>query len=352
MYSGFIMKHRYFEHKFRKTIMICGVYPPPRGGVSTHIERVIDYLNQTHNNVFFFDTEKRFFLPLYLMRLMWNIIKIRPDEVHYHASYASSMIVDCMMIWLLSKICRYDVIFIEHDCRHIYKRRYSVKKMFSWFISAIEKVIFIGESARKSYQDVGIKPKNYAIENAFLPPVLHRSDAVIATFNSSLFIFIAEHTPLIFFNAAHVMNIDGKDVYGFNQGFQLINDLKKQYPDLGLIMAVASLDTYNRQKFIAAMKQYDISEQIYILDGQKEIWPLYSKVDLFIRPTLSDGDSISIREALYFGIPVVASDCVSRPETVTTYQSENHADFAKQVDVILREKVYGVADKCNYLHEK
>jgi glycosyltransferase involved in cell wall biosynthesis len=40
---------------------------------------------------------------------------------------------------------------------------------------------------------------------------------------------------------------------------------------------------------------------------------LISRCDVFLRPTLQDGDSISVREALSLGVPVVASDTGMRP---------------------------------------
>ena len=40
---------------------------------------------------------------------------------------------------------------------------------------------------------------------------------------------------------------------------------------------------------------------------------LMSACDVFLRPTLEDGDSISVREALALGVPVVASHVGTRP---------------------------------------
>jgi glycosyltransferase involved in cell wall biosynthesis len=43
---------------------------------------------------------------------------------------------------------------------------------------------------------------------------------------------------------------------------------------------------------------------------------MMSVSDLFLRTTLHDGDSISVREALYLGIPVIATDNSMRPDGV------------------------------------
>jgi glycosyltransferase involved in cell wall biosynthesis len=41
--------------------------------------------------------------------------------------------------------------------------------------------------------------------------------------------------------------------------------------------------------------------------------------DVFVRPTLADGDAISVREALALGRPVVASDVGARPAGVRLF---------------------------------
>ena len=89
------------------------------------------------------------------------------------------------------------------------------------------------------------------------------------------------------------------------------------------------------------MKKKGVAEQVYILHGNKELWPLFQRVDLFVRPTLSDGDSVSVREALYFNLPVVASDAVERPMGVHCFKQGDSQDFTETVKVAFQDCVYG-----------
>ena len=52
-----------------------------------------------------------------------------------------------------------------------------------------------------------------------------------------------------------------------------------------------------------------------------ELWPVLKKSALFIRPTKTDGDALSLREALYYQVPTVASDVVYRPEGTYLYSA-------------------------------
>jgi glycosyltransferase involved in cell wall biosynthesis len=53
--------------------------------------------------------------------------------------------------------------------------------------------------------------------------------------------------------------------------------------------------------------------------------------DLFVRPTLADGDALSVREALALGRPVVASDVVARPDPARTFSAGSAAALAEQI---------------------
>jgi glycosyltransferase involved in cell wall biosynthesis len=57
--------------------------------------------------------------------------------------------------------------------------------------------------------------------------------------------------------------------------------------------------------------------------------------DLFVRPTLADGDAISVREALALGRPVVASDVGTRPRNVSTFPAGNAAACAEVIFHVL-----------------
>jgi hypothetical protein len=60
--------------------------------------------------------------------------------------------------------------------------------------------------------------------------------------------------------------------------------------------------------------------------------------DIVIRPTNADGDSLSIREALYFQKPIIASDVVKRPTGTITFKTRNFDDFMLQLKNCIHQK--------------
>jgi glycogen(starch) synthase len=57
--------------------------------------------------------------------------------------------------------------------------------------------------------------------------------------------------------------------------------------------------------------------------------------DVFVRSTFVDGDAISVREALAFGVPVVASETAFRPEGVTLFRKGDASDLAAKLTQVL-----------------
>jgi glycosyltransferase involved in cell wall biosynthesis len=73
---------------------------------------------------------------------------------------------------------------------------------------------------------------------------------------------------------------------------------------------------------------------IFVIE-QKEIWPLFKKADLMVRPTFMDAYGVSIEEALYFGCPAVASNVCKRPKGTIIFKNRDFKDFFEKCKKIL-----------------
>jgi glycosyltransferase involved in cell wall biosynthesis len=68
---------------------------------------------------------------------------------------------------------------------------------------------------------------------------------------------------------------------------------------------------------------------------REEALAVIAEADLFVRPTLADGDAISVREALALGRRVVASDAVRRPPGVQLHRTGDGHDLKRAIEVAL-----------------
>jgi glycosyltransferase involved in cell wall biosynthesis len=64
---------------------------------------------------------------------------------------------------------------------------------------------------------------------------------------------------------------------------------------------------------------------------------LISRCDAFLRPTTADGDSLSVREALYLGTRCVASDVSARPPGTVLFRAGDCQDLAEKIARALTE---------------
>ena len=349
------LSHRYSDNIHHTRIAMLGISPPPLGGVSVHIERVMHKLQSQNNTVYFFNTEVRYrykLFPFYLIKLILWFCWRRPKVVFYHSVYLDNSISELLILACLKRLFNYQLVLIEHDCRHMYKRTERFKKPFNLVLANTDQVVLIGNRTLQSYQDNKIKLTNCAIEGAFLPPDISREQEILATYPRTLLQFLAHHEPVILTNAFQLVLLDGKDLYGIDQSLLLLAQLKKEFPQVGLVIALAQIGDSNYfAQLQEQMQKLQVTNHVYIVHGQKVLWPLFKRVNLFVRPSLSDGASVSVQEALHFGCPVVASDVCARPDGATLFATGSHDDFCQKVSEVLRKNIYAEANKQrDYLH--
>jgi glycosyltransferase involved in cell wall biosynthesis len=65
---------------------------------------------------------------------------------------------------------------------------------------------------------------------------------------------------------------------------------------------------------------------------------ILTKADLMLRTTLYDGDSISVREALALGLPVVATDNAMRPAGVNLVSQDDAGELLRTATELLRSE--------------
>ena len=170
-------------------------------------------------------------------------------------------------------------------------------------------------AAKVAYVAPFIAPEPASPRDARLPPKLRD--------------FVAQHSPIVSAGAAALVAEDGRDLYGFDTFIALANAVAAAHPDAGFVFQLPRHG--DAALFSQAMAQAGgLGERLLIhtdaLDEGSDLWAVS---DLFVRPTLSDGDSVSVREALCLGTPTLASDAVARPDGVHLFVSGSGDDAAR-----------------------
>jgi len=167
---------------------------------------------------------------------------------------------------------------------------------------------------------------------AFIPPVQRPEDE--ATISEDIIRFCAEHDPVILAIGAATFAGGNVDLYGIDMTVELVDRLRKSYPRIGVLWSLLTIigdSPEYAEETREQVERHGLEDHWLFSPPQDVFYPVYGLVDLLVRPTATDGDAISVREALHYGVPVVASDAAPRPSSTIEFRSRDQEDFERVV---------------------
>ena len=189
-------------------------------------------------------------------------------------------------------------------------------------------VICRNDEMRATLIGVGANPDKITILPGFLG-VHSRSDMPLPR---SVQQFIDSHNPVL--GATVYVPKTGViyPEYGLELITAAIQELRKVHPNIGVILMGPGEDAQVQIKDADRLSGHlcftgPLSHDL-VLNTMKNL-------KVFLRPTYTDGDSISVREALALRIPVVASDAAYRPQGVLCFSKGNAHDFVEKLSQVL-----------------
>jgi glycosyltransferase involved in cell wall biosynthesis len=137
-----------------------------------------------------------------------------------------------------------------------------------------------------------------------------------------------QHSPVIaatmFFRAE----------YGFDLLVEAASRLRSRHPRLGCLVMGTGENCPQASDLLARRRLTEVVRLAGDLDHDLCL-ALIARSTVFVRPTFCDGDSISVREALAFGVPVVASKVGTRPEGVLLFEAGDVNGLVQQLERVL-----------------
>lgn len=329
----------------KQRILLIGSCPPPYGGVTIHIQRLRESFSKRGISTIIFDP---IIFNNYIHQLdfrkVFSEIKLLFNKnvpiCHIHMSGFNLMkIVFCI---LPLKCLNYNIVVTFHSLREDIKQFNRLKKSFAKVIFIlISHCIVVSPQISDEIQNI-CDPKKITIIPAFIPPIVKQKD--IDEIPSEIWNFIEQHTPIISANASQIAFFKGYDLYGIDMCIDLCINLKNSYPNIGFVFC---LPTIGDKKYFEKLKQKiivnGIENNFLFITEKYNFYPILMKSQIFVRPTNTDGDSISIREAIHFKVPVVTSDVINRPTGSILFLN-------RDIDDLTQKTMNSLKDYDNFKH--
>ncbi len=263
--------------------------------------------------------------------LQYLRIILQSDIVHIHSGHALLRITHLLASRLL---CRKHIIVTLHAAVSLFGLKVIINRLL---LRLAHRVIAVSGEIQNR-----LRLSNIIVKPAFIPPDIKSEPPLPKELANWLEKKHLTGQYIISGNAYQIDTYNGLDMYGIDLCLDLMRSIVHEHQlPVALIFIISSLKN-SEQKFheyTQFIKDWGLEKHVLLTHVDTSFVRLIEKSDIVIRPTCTDGDALTIREALFMGIPVVASDVVKRPEHTVTFRNRDAGDFKKKILEVLDGKV-------------
>lgn len=295
-------------------VLQLGPYPPPNGGVQTNLVAIRQLLERRghHCSVIAItrtsqtagvpDTYK----PNTAFELLKLLFGLKYDLLHFHLGGTVPLRVALMMLACTLVPFRKSVLTIHSGG---FPSSSEGKKAGFWTVHGFvfrrfNCIIGVNEDILQTMRKFGVKNRNLKL---VLPFVL--SNPPDAPLSDEIDKFVKNHSPLLL-SVGLLEKHYAKDLQ-----IDAMEQILQKFPNAGLLQ----IGSGSEEGFLhRCIRSKSYAEHI-LLTGDvphETTLQLIEKADVLLRTTFYDGDAVSVREALFLGTPVIATDNKMRPAGV------------------------------------
>jgi glycosyltransferase involved in cell wall biosynthesis len=318
-------------------VLQMGPYPPPHGGVQINLVALRKYLLKQGIacpviNLTRFRREDRdgIYYPNTALDVIKLLLTLRYDLIHLHAGGDFSP-RHVGLLLLCSLLSGKKIVFTFHSGGYPNSeagKRAKPRSLRGFVLRRLDGIIAVNEELLDLFRRFGVAPERIRL----ISPYAVERPSADTPLPQALEAFYASHDPLL-------VTVSGLEPeYDLPLQIEAVGRLREQFPRLGLtIIGGGSLEHEIRER----IDSLPYREHLLLCgDIPHEVTlRAIESADLFLRTTWYDGDSISVREALHLGIPVIATDNGMRPPGVHLIPKSDAAALCRAVGMCLNGAV-------------
>ncbi|MEJ7623926.1 MAG: glycosyltransferase family 4 protein [Pyrinomonadaceae bacterium] len=296
-------------------VLLLGPHPPPEGGINRNTLAIREELLAAGHRCSIVATSRSTQInkeehvhhprtPLEFLRLLRGI---KCDIAHLHIGGDINTRV-LGLAWLTTLLARGRKVLSFHSGG--YPTTPEGKAAKPWSVCGLifrgfERIIAVNPLIAVVFERYGIERKKITV----IPPFVHRLPEPNVELRADLQQFVDDRRPLLI--TVGLL----EDEYDLELQVDAMESVLAKFPTAGLlIVGSGSLETHLRT--VIAAKPY--ADRVLLAGDveHRQTLHLVHRANVLLRTTLFDGDAISVREALFLGTPVVATDNGLRPPGV------------------------------------
>jgi glycosyltransferase involved in cell wall biosynthesis len=295
-------------------VLQLGPFPPPHGGVQTNLVAIRNYLRQRGDNCAVINLtrhRRRDGDEVYYPRNAWEVLRLlikqKCDVIHLH--FGGNLSLRLLGLTLVCTLLpRRTVIMTFHSGGYPSSpagRRAGRRTLRGFIFRRLDGVIGVNQELVGLFLRLGVPANRTRLIAPHAVPPLD----LCAPLPPDMDRFFERRSPRLL--SVGLLEPE----YDLPLQIEVLGKLQKRFPNAGLMM-IGSGSLKEPIEGLIRSKPY-ASDILLCGDVAHETTlRAMARCDVFLRTTLYDGDSVSVREALHLGVPVIATDNGMRPEGV------------------------------------
>jgi len=316
-------------------VLQLGPYPPPHGGVQTNLVAIRQFLTEQgipceaiNLTRFRRPDQDGVYYPKNALELMWLLARLPYDILHLHIGgnlSARLLGLSLLCCWLPGR----RAVLTFHSGGYPSSPEGRAMNARSWrgfVLRQFDALIAVNQEIAEFFEKCGASRSRIRM----IPPHALPASRGSGCLPEWLQDFFESHQPLLL--TVGLLEPE----YDLPLQIEVLGAVRQHYPNAGLaIIGSGSLEAQLRAQIEAVSYASHIK-----LCGDVEHGVTLSAIevcDVFLRTTLYDGDSISVREALHLGVPVIATDNGMRPPGIHLIAISDRDGCRRMIEQVLAD---------------
>lgn len=295
-------------------ILLLGAYPPPNGGVQSHVYALRNYLRQQGDRCSVINItaapesgDEDVFYPRSAGALLSDLYRVPADVVHLHLGGTLPPRVMGLALACAWRVGSKGVMTLHSGGFPSSPEGLaaSPRSMRGWVFQRWDRIIAVNEDLRGMFERFGVAAERLRV----IAPHALPKEAPRDPYPERLWEFLKAHQPVM-------LSAGGLEPeYDLPLQIEAMERVLERHPKAGLVL-MGSGSLHEELRRSIERKAYASHVLLYGDVPHRAALRAIAESDVLLRTTLYDGDSVAVREALHFGTPAIATDNGMRPAGV------------------------------------